>query len=155
MKEGELTKEYDTIIDTQRIYNMKQEKDTIKVTFDADLSTYCEVTVKAGEKLPSGIKTYINFPFANSDGEVESKGKRLADSSNGTTIKKDWPFDASVKATLPGGFSLDVQLTAKAVQYKYNYSAVIVYDDGNMLQSRGLVTCDFEIPDYAIEYVLL
>ena len=59
--------------------------------------------------MTSGIKTYVNFPFAKSDGEVTEKGKRLADSSTGSSIKKDYELDASIDMTVPGGFALDVQ----------------------------------------------
>lgn len=152
---GQKVKEFNTIIDTQRIYNVKDSKQTLTVNFNSDLSVSCVATVKGGEDLPSGTKTYIDFPFATKDGEMTNKGKRLADSSNGKTIRKDWDFGASVDVTLPGGFALDVQLVAPSVQYTYSYEAVIVYDDGNMKQSKGLITCDVEIPDYKVEYVLL
>jgi len=154
-KSFEVVKEYSTIIDTQRIYNTKKEKDTITVAFNSDLSTQCVITVKSGEKLTSGVKTYIDFPFADSDGKLSNKGKRLSDSSNGETIKKDWRFDAEVDVTLPASFALDVQLTSPALQIKSTYEAVIVYDDGNMQQSKGLIVCDIEIPKYSVEYVLL
>jgi len=105
--------------------------------------------------LTSGIKTYVNFPFAKSDGEVTEKGKRLADSSTGSSIKKDYELDASIDMTVPGGFALDVQLLGEAHQYKYSFESVTTYDDGNEKGARGIIICDFDIPDYSVEYVLL
>ena len=84
-----------------------------------------------------------------------TKGKRLASSSNGKTIKKDWAFESEVDITLPGGFALDAQLTCPIVEYQYTYSAVITFDDGNFKENRGTMVCSVEVPEYTIEYNLI
>ena len=94
-------------LDTKRVYNKSKNSLRNKVTFETSLVANCELQVKAGSSIDSGIKTYVNFPFSKKDGSFEGRGKRLADFNTGEQVRKEWSLEASADTVVPPGYTVD------------------------------------------------
>ena len=142
-----------SVLESRKVYN-QNKNESLRVDFDTDLTVSCTLD-QVANKLPSGVKTYANFPLIDQGGQLEDKGSRIADSNNGMTFAKSWDINAWAKVSMPEGYGIQLQLFAEAQTVQFNYNAVVNYLEDNTEQTKGTVTCTVERPNYSINYHIL
>jgi len=125
---GEVIDQSFKILDVRKIYNKQADDTKINVDFDTNLSVTCTID-QAANKLASGVKTYINLPIGDKDGNLQDKGKRIADSFNGLTAQKSWDISAWAKVSMPKGYGVGLNLQASTVTVRYSYNGAIIFQE--------------------------